>query len=348
MNGQPESGQPPGPPALDPAISAALSGLPKDFDHFARIFADEIQPALAAREGDRLAAVARARQTRWIGGAIIAAGALVGLALLKMPAVAVVAGIAGFGVIGWGMNDVGRLAREAKALIVQPVARQFGLTFEPVPGVVDSIQRHRELGIVPGWDRSSFEDRLTGKRREVDFELFEAHLEEKRTTTDSKGRTQTTWVTVFRGQCLRLDFHKTFYGRTLVTRDAGIFNRFGGGAGMQRAGLEDPVFEKIFEVYTTDQVESRYLLTPDLMQKLVDLEKTFRGGKLKACFDGGEMLITLQGGDLFEPGSMFTPLDNPERIRELLDDFAAVFAILDEVTAGRAKMDRDRPDPTAL
>jgi hypothetical protein len=179
---------------------------------------------------------------------------------------------------------------------------------------------------------------VTGKRGEVDFELFEAHLEEKRTTTDSKGRARTTWVTVFRGQCLKLDFHKRFFGRTLVTRDAGFFNRFGGGNGMQRAMLEDPVFEKIFEVYTTDQVESRYLLTPDFMQKLVDLETVFKGGKLKAAFDGGEMLITVQGGNLFEPGSMFKPLDSADRVRELLDDFAAVLRLIDTVTAGRARM----------
>lgn len=347
MSGQSEPGSSDRPSSIDPAITNALSGLPKDFDHFARVFQDEIRPALAAREAERIAAVARARQTRWIGGAIIAVGALLGLILFKMPVIAIIAAIIGFGVIGWGMTGVQQLSKEAKALIVRPVADQFGLVFEPAPGAVESIHRHRQLGIVPSWDRSAFEDRLIGRRRDVDFELFEAHLEEKRTTTDSRGRTQTTWVTVFRGQCLTLDFHKTFHGRTLVTRDAGIFNRFGGGAGLQRAGLEDPVFEKIFEVYTTDQVESRYLLTPDLMQKLVDLEKTFRGGKLKACFDGGEMLITLQGGDLFEPGSMFTPLDNPARIRELLDDFAAVFGILDEVTAGRVRLDRDRPDPLA-
>ncbi len=335
------------PIGLDPAITSALKGLPKDFDHFAEIFAGEIQPGLIAREGDRLAAVARARSARWVGGAVIAVGAVAGLLILHEPAVAIVAGLAGLGIMGWGMSDLVRLSREAKALIVQPVARQFSLTFEPAPGRVESISRYRDVGIVPGWDRSAFEDRLTGQRRDVDFELFEAHLEEKRTTRNPKGGTETRWVTVFRGQCLRLNFHKVFHGRTMVTRDAGIFNRFGGGAGLQRASLEDPVFEKIFEVYTTDQVESRYLLTPDLMQKLVDLETTFRGGKLQACFDGGELLITLQGGDLFEPGSMFTPLDNPERIRELLNDFAAVFGILDEVTAGRVRMELELPGKPA-
>ena len=326
--------------ATDPATAApfSLGDLPEEFKGFERIYEQEIRPNLIARESERVAAAAKAVQARWIGGAVIAAGAGLGLVVLQTPYVAIVAGLAGIGLMAWGSMDISRLAGEAKLLIIEPIARQLELAFTPKPGTCDTIYRHKEVGVVPGWDRYSFEDLVTGKRGEVDFELFEAHLEEKRTTTDSKGRTRTTWVTVFRGQCLKLDFHKRFFGRTLVTRDAGFFNRFGGGNGMQRAMLEDPVFEKIFEVYTTDQVESRYLLTPDFMQKLVDLETVFKGGKLKAAFDGGEMLITVQGGNLFEPGSMFKPLDSADRVRELLDDFAAVLRLIDTVTAGRARM----------
>ncbi|MEZ5946247.1 MAG: DUF3137 domain-containing protein [Hyphomonas sp.] len=327
-------------PEIDPTILKALHGLPSDFDGFAKVFQDEIRPALQAREGERVMAAAKARQARWVGALIGLALAAGGLVAMRNPFPVVVGAILGFGYASWGARDITRLGKEAKLLLVEPVARQFGLTFAPDPGQVPSIFRHRELGIVPGWDRSNYEDLVTGTRSGVDFELFEAHLEEKRTSTDSKGRTTTHWVTVFRGQCLRFAFDKRFYGRTLVTRDAGVFNRFGGGNGMQRASLEDPEFEKIFEVYTTDQVEARYLLTPDLMQQLVDLERAFHGGKLKCCFDGGELYITLQGGDLFEPGSMFTPLDNPDRVRELLDDFAALFHIVDVTNANRKRIPR--------
>ncbi|PKP83358.1 MAG: hypothetical protein CVT79_00695 [Alphaproteobacteria bacterium HGW-Alphaproteobacteria-18] len=328
------------PSPAEMAIQQALSGLPKEFHGFGQIFEERIRPALLEREADRIKATKRAILCRWIAGGLIALGILAGI-LTQQFWVAIVIGFIGLMVYAGGEHLVTQLAKEAKSLIVLPIAEQLGLNFTANPGPVGSISRHKEVGVVPGWDRAKYEDFITGIRREVNFELFEAHLEEKRTTTDSKGRTRTTWVTVFKGQCLRLDFHKTFYGRTLVTRDAGFFNRFGGGGkGMQRAGLEDPTFEKIFEVYTTDQVESRYLLTPDVMQKLVDLEQVFKGGKLKACFDGGECLITVQGGNLFEPGSMFKPLDSPDRVRELLQDFNAVFSIIDEITAGRIRVEQ--------
>lgn len=322
------------------SLEDILRELPEEYRSFGPLFDTHIRPALQAREAERLKAVRRATLCRWIAGAFILAGGA-GWMLSGQFWALIVLGVLGIIVFIAGEASISQLAREAKSLIAVPIAEQFGLSFTISPGQVSSVHRHRELNLLPSWDRSSYEDLVTGERRGVNFELFEAHLEEKRTTTDSKGNTSTTWVTVFRGQCLRLDFHKTFYGRTLIARDAGFFNRFGGGRGMQRALLEDPVFERIFEVYTTDQVESRYLLTPDLMERLVTLERVFKGGKLKACFDGGEMLITLEGGNLFEPGSMFKPLHDPERIRELLLDFSAIFNIIDEVSAGRIRVDQN-------
>ncbi len=331
-----------GAPEIEPEIAKALAGLPDDLAGFASIFQNEIRPALRAREGERIAAAEKAKKGQWYGvGAGLAIAMVAGL-LTRSPFALFAAGAAGFGISAWFGQDIGRLQKEAKEMIVQPVASKLNLTFNSDPGEVSSLQRHREIGLLPGWDRQSTEDLVTGARNDVKFELFEAHLEDKHTSTDSNGRSQTRWVTVFRGQCLRCEFPKRFFGRTLVTRDAGFFNRFGGGGELKRAALEDPAFERIFEVYTTDQVESRFLLTPDVMQKLVDIEQAFHGGKLKCCFADGEMMITVEGGDLFEPGSMFVPLDNPERIRELLNDFAAIFRIIDSVVAGRRRQEASR------
>lgn len=320
-------------PDIDPLILQAMRGLPKDFDDFPRIFQDELQPALRAREGTRLKAAEQAKRMTWLGGGVGIVGALLGLLVFRVPQLAIVAGIIGFAIVGMGRSPLNKIAKQAKALLISPVASQFNLVFAPQPGPQASINDIHRVGLLPRWDRSDFEDRITGYRNGVEFEFFEAHLEKKSTTRDKNGRTRTTWTTVFHGQCLRFQFHKTFTSRTLVLRDAGILNRFGGGNGMQRASLESPKFEKAFEVYTTDQVEARYLLTPDLMQRLVELETAFRGGSLRCGFIDGEMLIALESGDLFEPGSMFTPLDNPERVRDLLDDFAAVFHLIDSFAA---------------
>ncbi|MEM9738963.1 MAG: DUF3137 domain-containing protein [Pseudomonadota bacterium] len=329
---------------LEDDIAKALADLPTSFQQFGREYQTVIRPLLRAREGERAKASQTAKFAIAGGVGVGLLGILSGLALFSLPQLAVAGVVAGVGIGAVGTSGLRKLSGEAKDLLVRPIAESFDLSFTPKPGEMGSIGDHRRLGLVPSYNRSTFEDQLTGTHDGVAFEFFEANLKERRTTT-SNGRTQTKYVTVFDGQCLRLDFHKRFFGETILRRDAGWFNAFGGQSGMQRASLEDPEFEKAFEVYTTDQVEARFLLTPDMMQTLVDLERTFHGKKLRCAFSGDEMFVVVEGGNLFEPGTMFQPLDNPERVRELLLDFSAVFTLIEKVSARRRTEDATRGGP---
>ena len=320
-------------PEIDPLISRALEGLPSDFAGFDRVYADTLLPELSRLEASRSKAAAKAKQGFGYGAGIALIGAILGFFVFGVPPLGIVAILAGLATAGVMHSDLNKVSKKAKSMMVTPIAEEFNLNYTEAPGDLGSIYDFRQASLLGGWDRQKFEDHMTGSRNGTPFEFFEAHLEVKRVRHDAKGRTRTEWVTVFRGQCLRFQFQKEFLGRTLVARDAGFFDRFGNGHGMKVAKLEDPKFEKIFTVHTTDQVESRYLLTPDFMQRLVDLEEVFHGGGLTCAFKDGEILITVQGGDLFEPGSAFQPLDNPERIRELLDDFASVFHLIDSMSS---------------
>ncbi len=158
-----------------------------------------------------------------------------------------------------------------------------------------------------------------------------SHLETRQ--RDSKGRE--TWSTVFRGSVIRLAFPDEFLGVTVVKRDAGIFNMFQkGGRDMQKIGLVDSRFEKIFEVFGTDQVEARYLVHPVFMEKLLELEKNFQGGKIRCGFIRGDLLICVEGRDRFEIGGMFSTLVSQDRVSKMADDVTTVMSLLDTVLAG--------------
>jgi hypothetical protein len=328
----------------DLTLESALKGLPEDFGFFADRYRAQIQPQLVGREADRVAAIKRQRMFAIFGvvAALITSGT--GFGLFQSPFGLFIGGIVGFGLYAWGSNALNKLAKETKQMLVEPVSAQFGMTFDIDCAPPAEINVFRSLGLVPSWDRARYEDMLTGQRGDAPFRFFEAHLEEKRTTTDSKGRTRTTWVTVFRGQCLVARFHKEFNGVTKVFRDAGFFNALMKlGQKGQRVKLEDPVFEKAFEVYATDQIEARFILTPDFMERLLKLEKTFQGNRLRCAFSGGEMLLCVEGKNRFEPGSMYRPMDDLGRVRDILQDFAAVFLLIDAMS-NRVTPDSLRPN----
>ncbi|MAK61810.1 MAG: hypothetical protein CMK09_12595 [Ponticaulis sp.] len=314
------------------SITDRLHKLPDEFRHFEQIYEREIRPVLVEKEIDRKAAMNKAKSVGLIGvvaGVLVAVG---GFLLMKTFFAIVIGLVVGGGAIIYGMSGVSYVMKHAKELMVTPVAEKFGLTYNEAAsplaeGHLKDCHTHK---VVPGWDRRTLQDEMIGERNGRRFEFFEAHLEDKRTTRDSNGRTSTTWVTVFRGQCWVIDAPKEFHGTTRISRDSGLFNALGGlGSKYSRAKLESPDFEKAFEVYTTDQVESRYLLTPEVMQSFLDIERTFKGNKFRATFHGNRVYAALENGNMFEPGSMFSSLDDPNRVADILEDIATVFHLVD-------------------
>ena len=87
--------------------------------------------------------------------------------------------------------------------------------------------------------------------------------------------------------------------------------------------------EKAFQVYSTDQVEARYLITPDRMERLVALERHFKGGKLRGIFEGDHLTLALEAKDQFEAGSIWKPLYNPQRYIRALTEIGLVCDVID-------------------
>ena len=64
--------------------------------------------------------------------------------------------------------------------------------------------------------------------------------------------------------------------------------------------LEDPVFEKYFDVYADDQVEARYILTTGFMNRLVSIAAKNKKCSVSCSFIDGYMYLALDGKDWFD------------------------------------------------
>tara|TARA_R110002072_G_scaffold35279_1_gene104667 strand:+ start:457 stop:1443 length:987 start_codon:yes stop_codon:yes gene_type:complete len=301
------------------------------------IWRDELSPFLDQREETRKAAVKQLFMGVAIGAAIGIA-ALVGLTMagawnFGIFALVVITFIGG----GIGANKLNGLRKEIKLGLLNRLAEALGLSYALKPAEPARFETFCEHGLVPSHNRRNFEDQFSGNLHGAPFELYEAKLVQRR-----KSGKNTTYVTVFQGALIRIEFPRTVEGVTIVTRDSGWFNGLAGlghkrygGKKMERVRLVDPTFEKIFEVYSTDQVMSRYLLTPSFMERLLSLETAMKGKKVRAAFDerhgGGELLIAVETGNLFEPGSMFKPLNDDGRVRNLIDEIDMVTGMVDRL-----------------
>jgi hypothetical protein len=233
-----------------------------------------------------------------------------------------------------------RIARmRAKEGVATRIAAAYGLRYELRPAPPDWFEAVLGHGLLPReHDHALFEDALTGELHGADFEMCEAQLIEMEESKKGAPRQKT----VFRGALIRIAFPRTIEGVTLIARDRGAANMLDrwsnsrrSGGKLKRVGLVDPKFEDVFEVYGTDQVMARYLVTPTFMERLLELEAALEGSNVRAVFDDslkagfgkGELLIAADTGNLFEVARKGR-IDTRETLETIHEDIALIAEII--------------------
>lgn len=274
-----------------------------------------LQPALDALEAERKRVVQNTQQAAiWSGvGFAIAAGVLsavlreMNFLVVLFPlliAICVVAYVHSKGAAAYRSGF--------KTLVMPHLVRAFGdLGYQPGSGISEGEFRACQMFRSP--DRYHCEDLVSGRVGETAIRFSEVHAEYRQTTTDGKGNTRTEYHTIFRGLFVIADFNKNFSGVTLVLPDTAqkMLGRFG--QSLQALGaklsfgsrelikLEDPEFEKQFVVYGQDQIEARYLLSPSLMQRLLEFRARCSGGFHLAFMANQIYLAVPLSENWFEP-----------------------------------------------
>ena len=231
---------------------------------------------------------------------------------------------------------------EAKKFVLPKLISYIG-NFKIVDkkNVQDEIEQYvQSLNLIDSFNRFYCDDCLEGEYKGVNLNVYELDLK----YTTGSGKHRRTYC-IFDGLFIKFKSFKKFSGRTVIKRDEGL--------SMKKYGnvvLEDPEFEKYFNVDGTDQIEARYLLTPAFMNRLVELKKRQIGRGITMSFEHGYVNIAvdsrkewftvpflkevciLQGWykkkDWFEI-SISKPVTDITNYREIVLDLLSIFSIID-------------------
>lgn len=239
------------------------------------------------------------------------------------------------GVIFWGIwardkNFVADFKKELIERIIHFISPD--LSYQPSNFIgVDSFERSRLF--LTNIDRYNGDDYVSGKIDKTQFWFSEVKAEYK--TTTSKGQTQ--WHTIFKGLFFVADFNKHFEGSTVVLPNrhgrsalARILQKVNLSRREKLVKLEDPEFNKYFVVYADDQIESRYVLSPSLMQRLIDFRKK-NGNPLHISFVSSFLFLAIgYTKDLFEP-SYFKSLTRFETVKPYFEDISLAVGIVEDL-----------------
>lgn len=195
-----------------------------------------------------------------------------------------------------------QLAKSYKSIVVRRVVAALGqgFTYKPESSFTKSHFLSMDLFNQKCEDWKS-EDEVGGKKNLVSYSLHEA----KATRTEGSGKNRRT-VTVFKGLIVRLDFNKNFAGHTVVIPDSegkilgGLFGESESRSRKEIVRLESADFENIFSVYSTNDQEARYLLTPKLMELVLETRAVL-GEDVRLSFHDNSVFLTIpQSKDRFE------------------------------------------------
>lgn len=209
------------------------------------------------------------------------------------------------------------------------------LTFAPEKGISESEFINSQLFTTQP-DRYYSEDLIIGKDGKTSFYLAEVHAEYK-TEVPTKNGTRTVWHDIIKGIVFTADFNKNFNGITVVRpKDFGstigawfsttIFS-FGQKEVVQ---LENDYFNKNFVTYSTDQVESRYILTPAMMEKIADLNERSAYCVSLSFINSSVYIAFPLANNYFEP-PVFKTLFKPDLLDEDINILNFMFLIIEEL-----------------
>lgn len=259
----------------------------------------------------------------------------------------ILGGFACFGamfLVARGMSDYGPW--RAKACVFEHLGYFYDRRAQKFP-----FQRFEQLYLVPSRADFRIADHIEGVIDGVGTEICKAEKIEKKRRKRSSFRVggfdlsgtlrRSRASDRFVGGLIIADCPKPFHGRTVVLPNdlhprnlfSGAFQNIG-----ERVELESDDFNSAFIVYSTDQVEARYLLTPTMMQRLLRLRKpTVR--ELSLGFDDGKVWIAFNDRrDWFPDPGVNGDAADPAYLDEMkkeLDYIAVIFRELDLATTSK-------------
>lgn len=148
------------------------------------------------------------------------------------------------------------------------------------------------------------EDEVRGERNGVSYALHEV------VAMHRAGKSERAF---FRGVVVALEFNKNFQGHTVVVPETGIRRPLLSGirGDKEKVSLHHAEFDRLYAVYSSDQQQAHYVLTPKFLEMVLDARKKL-DAELRLAFFRNMLFVTVPlRKDYFEVsfGMRVTPVD---------------------------------------
>lgn len=238
--------------------------------------------------------------------------------------VAIILIIGGFALLFTGLR-VKQKAGEAQKHIANNYARSvLGRVMDRLDTFdhgkhIDRYYLNQDFGF-PKYDCTGFcGDYVRGVLRGVPMEFCEFELQEKHVTEDKDGDTDVSYETVFYGVIVVCRHNLALSDAVMATQFKTYENAY---------NADSEAFYNAFSVRCTSEQDAKLALTPDYMQKLLELSAE-RGKRFAIRFlQDGTLLLVIKDMNLFEMGKSESTVQLVEKLEKEMEDFINILDTL--------------------
>lgn len=201
------------------------------------------------------------------------------------------------------------------------------LKYKPFCGL--SVSEIKETHLFPEFDLCKAEDYIEGEYKTIAIKLAEIELIKIipiEVRINNRRFIKKKEKSFFKGLFIKTSINKKLSSITYVIPNK-LLKVFNGLPNeLKRIKLESEVFEKIFDVYGDNQVESRYLLTPSFMERLIELNNK---SPICCCFIDNQMYIALNLDKEFLPSLGMKKVIDYHQVKQVIKQLDIIFDTID-------------------
>lgn len=179
----------------------------------------------------------------------------------------------------------------------------------------------KTLSLFDKFNRYDCDDRIQGTYNLLKVDIAEINL----ALETGRGKHRRV-KPVFKGLLVIIPCLKKFKGKTIIKR-----NSINIGFNSSKVNLEDPEFEKLYDVYSTDQIEARYLITTAFMNRMVQLARKGIGENITLSFELGKVNIAVASLKNWFEFPLFKKATKIENYRAIILEIITILKIIDSL-----------------
>lgn len=182
----------------------------------------------------------------------------------------------------------------------------------------EQLPNFNETGLTSYYTTFNIDDAFVGEHKNVKFDIIESEL------IRGCGKNSKT---IFKGVFILLDMNKNFNTHTIITQDS--LSHTSPLNNLHHTELEDIQFEKRYDVFTDNDVEARYLITPSFMERLNNIELCFNG-KISCAFYKEKLILAIRTKhDLFSICSLLKPTYDSKQFETMFNEIYSLIELIE-------------------